>query len=79
MRRAAALTLRVSLEIANQTGLTTKERTAMNETSRDDKVLNNVVRIDDERIKDHLGKMMRSSVEETLNAILDAEAETLTC
>jgi hypothetical protein len=37
------------------------EGTAMEEDSRDEKVLNDVVRIDDERIRDHLGKMVRSS------------------
>ena len=39
------------------------------------KVLSNVIRIDDERIQDHLGKIVRGSVEETLNALLDAEAD----
>lgn len=39
--------------------------------------LSNVVHIDDDRIKDHLGKIVRGSVEETLNALLDAEAERL--
>ncbi len=39
--------------------------------------LGNVVRIDDERIRDHLGKMVRGTVEETLNALLDAEADRL--
>lgn len=34
----------------------------------------NVVRIDDERIKEHLGNVVRGAVEETLNALLDAEA-----
>src|SRR5580698_3883520 len=48
----------------------------MNEDSRDS-ALNNLVRIDDERIKDHLGKIVRSSVEETLNGLLDAEADRL--
>jgi putative transposase len=43
----------------------------------EDGVLSNVVRIDDERIRDHLGKIVRSSVEETLNALLDAEADRL--
>jgi transposase-like protein len=43
----------------------------------EEQVLSNVVRIDDERIRDHLGKMVRSSVEETLNALLDAEADRL--
>ena len=35
--------------------------------------LGNVIRIDDERIRDHLGNIVRGSVEETLNALLDAE------
>ena len=39
--------------------------------------LDNVIRIDDERIQDHLGKIVRGSVEETLNALLDAEADRL--
>jgi len=43
----------------------------------EDQVLSNVVRIDDDRIRDHLGKIVRSSVEETLNALLDAEADRL--
>ncbi len=41
------------------------------------KPLSNVIRIDDERIQDHLGKIVRGSVEETLNALLEAEAERL--
>lgn len=48
----------------------------MKEDSKDT-ALSNVVRIDDERIRDHLGKIVRSSVEETLNALLDAEADRL--
>ena len=36
-----------------------------------------VVQIDDERIKEHLGEIVRGTVEETLNALLDAEAEHL--
>ena len=39
--------------------------------------LSNVIRIDDERIQDHLKHIVRGSVEETLNALLDAEAERL--
>jgi len=39
--------------------------------------LSNVIRIDDERIQDHLGKIVRGSVEDTLNALLEAEAERL--
>jgi len=36
-----------------------------------------VIQIDDARIKDHLGEMVRGRVEETLNAMLDAEADRL--
>jgi putative transposase len=41
------------------------------------KALSNVIRIDDERIQDHLKHVVRGSVEETLNALLDAEADRL--
>ncbi len=43
----------------------------------DSKTLHKVVQIDEGRIQDHLGEMVRSSVEETLNAMLDAEADAL--
>ncbi len=33
------------------------------------------IQIDDARIRDHLGKMVRGTVEEALNALLDAEAD----
>ena len=36
-----------------------------------------VIRIDEARIRDHLGEMVRGTVEETLNALLDAEADRL--
>jgi putative transposase len=36
-----------------------------------------VIQIDDARIRDHLGEMVRGTVEETLNALLDAEADRL--
>jgi putative transposase len=39
--------------------------------------LSNVVRIDDERIRDHLGQIVRGTVEETLNGLLEAEAARL--
>jgi hypothetical protein len=39
--------------------------------------LKNVITIDDERIKSHLDRVVRGSVEETLNALLDAEADRL--
>ena len=39
--------------------------------------LNNVIRIDDERIKGHLDRVVRGTAEETLNALLDAEADRM--
>jgi len=39
--------------------------------------LSNVITIDDERIKSHLDRVVRGSVEETSNALLDAEADRL--
>jgi hypothetical protein len=39
--------------------------------------LNNVILIDDERIRNHLDRVVRGSVEETLNALLEAEADRL--
>src|SRR5229473_719337 len=39
--------------------------------------LGNVIRIDDERVRDHLGRIVRGTVEETLNAMLEAEADRL--
>ena len=41
------------------------------------KNLNNVIKINEAQIKDHLGEMVRSTVEETLNGMLDAEADQL--
>lgn len=39
--------------------------------------LNRVIRIDEAKIQDHLGQMVRQSVEQTLNGLLDAEANRL--
>lgn len=36
-----------------------------------------VIQIDEARIKDHLGEMVRGTMEEALNAMLDAEADQL--
>ena len=41
------------------------------------KALSNVIRIDDEGIQEHLKHIVRGSVEETLNAMLDADADRL--
>ena len=45
--------------------------------SDDSKKLGNVVQIDEGRIRDHLGELVRGTVEETLNAMLDAEADAM--
>jgi len=42
-----------------------------------DKGLNRVITIDEAKIQDHLGEMVRQSVEETLNGMLDAEADRI--
>src|ERR1700739_3059065 len=39
--------------------------------------LSNVIGIDDERVREHLGRIVRGTVEETLNAMLEAEADRL--
>lgn len=47
------------------------------ESAQSDKHLSNVIKINESQIADHLGQMVRSTVEETLNAMLDAEADQL--
>ena len=39
--------------------------------------LSNMIRIHDDRVKEHLDKVVRGTVEETLNAMLEAEADRL--
>jgi putative transposase len=41
----------------------------------DEKPMGEVIQIDEARIRDHLGEMVRGTVEETLNAMLDAKAD----
>ena len=36
-----------------------------------------IIEINEEKIKDHLGEFVRETVEETLNAMLDAEADVI--
>ena len=50
-----------------------KERTEQTQTETLDKV----IQIDQAQIQAHLSEMVRGSVEETLNAMLDAEADRL--
>jgi putative transposase len=49
-----------------------KERPMSDETP-----MGQLIQIDEARIRDHLGEMVRGTVEETLNALLDAEADRL--
>src|SRR5438477_10565868 len=51
----------------------TEEEATMDENSTKD--LGQVVRIDDERVRDYLRNVVRGSVEETLNAMLEARSE----
>ncbi len=41
------------------------------------KSLGGVVQVDEAKIREHLGELVRGSVEETLNTMLEAEAEQL--
>jgi len=46
-------------------------------SATDERNLNNVIKIDSRQIQSHLGEMVRGTVEETLNGLLDAEADQL--
>lgn len=46
-------------------------------SAESEKNLNKVIKIDEARIKNHLGEMVRNTVEETLNDMLNAEADRL--
>lgn len=48
-----------------------------NDSARADKNLSNVIKINEAELQSHLGQMVRSTVEETLNDMLDAEADRL--
>jgi transposase-like protein len=49
----------------------------MNEQVEGVRSLNQVVQIDESRIQAHLEEVVRNTVEETLNALVDAEANRL--
>jgi transposase-like protein len=46
-------------------------------SAQSSKNLTNVIKINEGQFKEHLGQMVRSTVEDTLNAMLDAEADQL--
>ena len=45
--------------------------------SESNKKLGNVIEIDQARIENHLGELVRGTVESTLNALLEAEADRI--
>ena len=47
------------------------------ESANSDKNFNGVIKINEHQIRNHLGEMVRSTVEQTLNDMLDAEADQL--
>jgi putative transposase len=51
--------------------------TLKQESTESEKNLNNVIKIDPGQIQNHLDQMVRGTVEETLNSMLDAEADQL--
>ena len=61
------------LTIKSEKGLTMQK----GNSAKSEKNLSKVIKIDEARIKNHLGEMVRSTVEETLNDMLNAEADRL--
>jgi putative transposase len=53
------------------------EPTNQNEAGKEAVKLSQVIQIDEGKIQEHLGEVVRSTVEETLNAMLDVEADRL--
>jgi len=53
------------------------EPTNQGEAPQEVAKLSQVIQIDEGKIQAHLGEVVRSTVEETLNAMLDAEADRL--
>jgi putative transposase len=51
--------------------------TLKQESTESEKNLNNVIKIDPGQIQNHLDQMVRGTIEETLNSLLDAEADQL--
>ncbi len=49
----------------------------LEQSTGNDKNLNNVIKIDEARVKHELGDLVRTTVEDTLNTMLDAEADQL--
>jgi len=54
-----------------------QKTTEGDEQAAEAKAMPRVIRVDEGMIKDHLDKVVVSTVEQTLNALLDAEADAL--
>src|SRR5699024_6904766 len=54
-----------------------KETTAMEQDTTRAPALGKVIEIDERKVERHLDEVVRSTVEETLNELLDAEADRL--
>lgn len=52
-------------------------RTTMEDVTRDDDRIKGAFRIDEAQVRGHVDQVVRQSVEETLNGLLDAEADAL--
>ena len=63
--------------IFNQNGGLVLQQKQQQTSDKNEKDLSGVIKIDQDQIKSHLGEMVRQNVEETLNDLLDAEADRL--
>src|SRR5262249_49636599 len=63
--------------MSGRSGATTAKHNQASGREPPCQTIHNVITIDDERIKSHLDRVVRGTGEETLNALLDAEADRL--
>ena len=61
--------------LVNLSSPQTKDQERTTVTTDCSEEIGKVIQIDEARVRDHLGELVRGSVEETLNAMLDAEAD----
>ena len=48
-----------------------------NVTQKNEKSISGAIKIDEKEIGDHLNQLVRQSVEDTINSLLDAEADAI--
>ena len=48
-----------------------------NVTQKNEKSISGAIKIDEKEIGDHLNQLVRQSVEDTINSLLDAEADVI--